>query len=437
MKNSKSNTIYIIFSIIVVVALVFFIAIPVVRNNKDKRNSIDYNTIGNIGEYKYKITDATYITDTKDLYFVFSWLNDSVKKDDELIKPKITLIELTYTNDKGSTVTDDVTKKVTEEKRTSTSKYITIPDVSEKYQYVKVTFESGIKAYDESDTIDEFGDTVKGEHHKKETFEEYVMFDEKDITKRTLEEDKKHRAKELAKIQKENEAVLDGADSKNDNADDNIVVPKKSDDSSKPDETSVTTTTTKTTTKQKNDSSRVETTTTTTRNNGSGNTTAGGGGYSGNGGYSGGGNGGYSGGGYTEYYNEPDNDYDNGYDNQTETQRQTEQQTQAPTQTQTQAPQTKTPETEPPYINVRGLKIECDFENNNVKLKVGETTKLKGVVSPDNANNKELEWKSLKEEIATVDKNGKVKAVATGKAIIQVFSVDSPSVTASIMITVE
>jgi hypothetical protein len=50
---------------------------------------------------------------------------------------------------------------------------------------------------------------------------------------------------------------------------------------------------------------------------------------------------------------------------------------------------------------------------------IGVTTgTIIATVSPWNATNKTVTWSSDNEEIATVDENGKVTAVATGKAII-------------------
>lgn len=434
MSDKKSNLIYIVFSVVVVIALVFFIAIPISRDN-DNRHSVDYNKKAKVGEYDYKISNATYIKDTKELYFVFSTIFNSTQfKENDVTKPKITSIELTYTNEKGKEVTEDVTKKVTEEKRSDISKYITIPNVSEKYLYVKVTFESTIKAYDESETTDEFGDTIPGKHHKKETHTQYVMFDHEDIKITTSEKDKKARAKFASELKEKNEnETLSDDESKSDFGDETIVVPKKKDDSSEVEETIITTpaATQASTKKAENESEKSSEKATTTRKVTANN----------NGGYSGGGDGGYSGGNQNyNYDNQEDNysnDYNNDYNyNQDNNDYQQEQRVETTQETTKQTTKQTTKETEPAYVNARGLKIECDFENNKVVLNVGDSTQLKAVISPDNANNKSVEWESNREDIATVDENGKVKAVGKGKAIIVVKSAENSSVTASIMITV-
>ncbi len=60
----------------------------------------------------------------------------------------------------------------------------------------------------------------------------------------------------------------------------------------------------------------------------------------------------------------------------------------------------------------------------NGRLNIGETTKLNVWVLPNNATNKNVTWSSNKPEIATVDTNGKVTAIAEGTAIITVKTVD-------------
>lgn len=51
--------------------------------------------------------------------------------------------------------------------------------------------------------------------------------------------------------------------------------------------------------------------------------------------------------------------------------------------------------------------------------KVGETLQLTATVKPSYADNKTITWKSSDEKVATVDKDGKVTAVANGTATSQ------------------
>ena len=57
-------------------------------------------------------------------------------------------------------------------------------------------------------------------------------------------------------------------------------------------------------------------------------------------------------------------------------------------------------------------------------VNVGKSVKLVPTVGPDNADDKSVTWKSSDEKVATVDQDGNVKAVATGKATITATTVD-------------
>ena len=56
------------------------------------------------------------------------------------------------------------------------------------------------------------------------------------------------------------------------------------------------------------------------------------------------------------------------------------------------------------------------------KIKIGENFQLDATVSPDNSTYKEVEWSSSNKKIVTVDDNGLVKGVSTGKADITVIT---------------
>lgn len=66
----------------------------------------------------------------------------------------------------------------------------------------------------------------------------------------------------------------------------------------------------------------------------------------------------------------------------------------------------------------------------------GKSTTLKATVFPINATNKRLTWKSSNTKVATVDKNGKVKALKVGNAIITATSTDGSNVSAQCKIKV-
>ncbi len=93
-------------------------------------------------------------------------------------------------------------------------------------------------------------------------------------------------------------------------------------------------------------------------------------------------------------------------------------------------------ETTTTQARVYSIKLATEFEYNDVQIKVGEHTQLRAEVKPDNAVNKNVKWESNRPDIATVDSNGMVTAVAKGKAIISAVTEDK-GLQASCMVTVE
>ena len=63
------------------------------------------------------------------------------------------------------------------------------------------------------------------------------------------------------------------------------------------------------------------------------------------------------------------------------------------------------------------------------------TRTLNLIVLPQNATNKEVIWSSSKEDVATVDQNGKVTAKSLGEVLIRVSTFDGKS--ADIIVVVE
>lgn len=84
-----------------------------------------------------------------------------------------------------------------------------------------------------------------------------------------------------------------------------------------------------------------------------------------------------------------------------------------------------------PTVAVTGLGINP----TSASMKVGETTKLTPTITPDNATNKTVTYKSSNEEIATVTPDGTVKAVKEGTANITATTADG-SFTASCVVKV-
>ena len=89
------------------------------------------------------------------------------------------------------------------------------------------------------------------------------------------------------------------------------------------------------------------------------------------------------------------------------------------------------PEPTPPVVSVTGVTLD----KTSVSLLVGDSQTLTATVAPKDAANKKVSWKSDKPEIATVDADGKVTAMAAGEATITVTTQDQGK-TATCKVTV-
>lgn len=93
---------------------------------------------------------------------------------------------------------------------------------------------------------------------------------------------------------------------------------------------------------------------------------------------------------------------------------------------------TDTSSTEPTDIKVNSIKLNT----SDYVMYSKQYVQLKATVSPDNATNNNVTWKSSNRNIATVDSKGKVKALKVGNAIITATSVDGSNISAQCKIKV-
>lgn len=82
-------------------------------------------------------------------------------------------------------------------------------------------------------------------------------------------------------------------------------------------------------------------------------------------------------------------------------------------------------------IPVKGVKLN----KTSAKVYKGKTLQLTAKISPKNATNKKVTWKSSKPKVASVTQKGKVKALKKGKTTITVTTKDGKK-TAKCKITV-
>lgn len=77
------------------------------------------------------------------------------------------------------------------------------------------------------------------------------------------------------------------------------------------------------------------------------------------------------------------------------------------------------------------------LNKTSVTLNKSKTVALAATVTPSNATNKVVNWNSSNMKVATVDKNGKVKAVGKGTATITATAADGSGVKATCKVTVK
>lgn len=88
------------------------------------------------------------------------------------------------------------------------------------------------------------------------------------------------------------------------------------------------------------------------------------------------------------------------------------------------------------YSNVVSVS-DVALDQTNATLMEGETLALTATISPDNATDKTVTWSTSNAEVAVVDENGVVTAVAEGEAIITVTTTDGSDLSATCSIFVK
>jgi hypothetical protein len=435
MGTAKGNIIYTVFLCIVIPIILFFMIFPIVTASQKVVNySEDYNKAMSMNDYKFKMSDAVYITDTKQFVFVFSVVAES--NAEEAAKPYIS--DFISYDEKGKNT--DFPDGYEYADRSNISQYVYVSNVESGFRYVEIYATSTIPSYQEPSTQDEFGDEIPGEIHEEETTTQYCRVDKADVKLMTAEEAVAY----LVAKTDESEALTLETDSESDETQSYIdvqitsaVVNSQPDLSSSDSDSSTTqlqesadslTSASSVSDSQTSDSNPSNATDSLTNNGGNGGN--GGGGNSGGGGSGNGGN---------------DNNAQPVETTVATTTTTTATTTAKPTtttkRTTTTTPQTTTTRrtttttTAPQTVSVNRIYLETDFENNNVTLNINDKTQFKAVVEPANASDKSVKWTSNKPEIAEVDSNGKVTAKSKGKAIITAETVDG-GLKASCMVTV-
>ncbi len=399
MFERKSNIIYLVFTGIVVFVLALFIVTKVAKS-EEKKYSVDYEKTLALGNYVVKVTNATYVKDTKELYFYLSMkLNNDT--DHNSSTPEISKLSIRYRDKKGDERKQDRLEKHDKNKVNEMTDKVSMADVESDYLYVYLELKSIRDEYKGDDTKDEFGNIVEGETHKKEEFTQYIVFDLNDIKVIDSSENKQKVETSVSfEKPKETDAGKEKANTFTEKVTEDVA-----DSSSEKEEKTTANTTTAT----------AETTTARSTNmaqNGgeNGTTRAGGGAVS-----------------------SANNTQNTAKKTTAATTKTTKSTTKATTKSTTKATTKSTTKATSAATN-KLIELRTD-PNIPFTLKVGSTARIKAVYKPANAT-VNLKWQSFDTSKVSVSQDGTVKAVGAGSTIIKVTDTISGS-TASVMVTVK
>lgn len=367
MTNSK-NIRYIIFTIIVILGFTFFFSSRKLFGDDRENMSRNYNvTIRSVGgDYNFKVANARIDKATNTMYLDFFIKGSDNEKE---YPPEL------YQITNGNTVGEKLKFTVEKNPEREYANTITIPNVPEKFYFIRLYIKS--KCYDTPvpDTIDEFGNVIKNPDTPGKERQIWISIDYRDVKiydSSKGETPPQLEAVDLTKVEKD------------------IV--------SEPDiTTQVTTTTT-----NSEITTPAPSVTTTSKPTGTNQTPV--------------------------VTKSPVT---------TQAPQVTTQAPKVTTTAphQTTSPTTTTQTTIPIKINT--ISLSSNFPNNNVVLSVNQTTKIIPVISPVSATNKTLKWTSNKPQIASVDSNGVVTARSPGKVIITAATTDGSNLEGNIMVTVQ
>lgn len=87
-------------------------------------------------------------------------------------------------------------------------------------------------------------------------------------------------------------------------------------------------------------------------------------------------------------------------------------------------------------LKIQEVAESIQLDKTDVELQIGQTLKVEATILPQEAINKELNWTSTDNNIATVDKDGNITAVSEGNCQINV-STNDPIVSATINVVIK
>lgn len=368
MTNAKkSNIIYSVFLAVLIPLLIMFVAFSGSANRENF--TLDYNIVFEIGSYNVKVADCRYDEKEETISFVFKYkLKEEVV---EANNSEPVVDSIIYHYEKNSDELVFSTEKISKDETK-----VICTGVPKKMWYITVNLYSKDYDYTDPDTVDEFGDTIKGETHKGKEHRYYLQIDSRDMNK---EDDRS-----------DNSGVSSSSDSSDIKS--SVTISETY---------SVTTTTSETSKTGTENTGNSSLSTTRTSTTAAQKSTA---------------------------ENSTNSNYTSAKPQSKQTNKRSETAVKKTSKATAKATTAST-------IKAEALSLKTGYASNNVTLKVGQSAKVEPIITPSSAASIDFIWSSSKTSVATVDGNGNIKAITPGKAII-VVKTKTGSLTAACMVTV-
>lgn len=384
LSTKKVNITYAAY-LLICVPLTLFMLLSGIIVGLGAANSVDYDTVLTLGStYYIKIHNAVYIEDENVIKFTLSSkLVENVQATGE--PPKVITVWL-------DSINNDIDYTAQQLDSISTEYTCKLPDKQKEYRRLIVRVQYKLPDEKMPDTTDAFGATVEGETKKGSEYVERITIGRKDITKMSAEENKNTVTEKVVLTTTTKVTEKADSSSENDSSEGATTTTKNSTTA----ETTTTKAPTQATTTTKNSESTSDSTSTAAQ----------------------------SGGGNTAKNTTRVTTKGTTKNTVTTTAKTTTKATSKPQTTTTAAVGAKP----------TGVSMRTNSSTYDIYLTVGQTHNVQAVVTPTSAE-QGVAWSSLRPNVATVDSNGKIKAVGKGTTIIT-CTTKNGGLKASCMVTV-
>ncbi|MBQ9531600.1 MAG: Ig-like domain-containing protein [Eubacterium sp.] len=161
----------------VIVVIVIIICVIHAKKNNSENFTEDYDKVYALGSYSMKINSMSYLTDTKQLNFIY-YCKKSGYGEAKSSKPIVSEVRFQY-DEKGEKAEQFPFESET---LNDIQSLYMVKDVEiTNVRVIFVVLEYKDNDYYDADKVDEFGDVIKGEFHEGETHYFYIALDISDL----------------------------------------------------------------------------------------------------------------------------------------------------------------------------------------------------------------------------------------------------------------